>query len=178
MLVLLFGALGLVREPRNPIPPDFFRYVADIEEEFQGADPEKVLLDTGTWIYLRENILMKDRSAPVSLHVGMNQPEINQGMLEATIKRIEQKTYHKILARQLDTGQSWYDFQDRGSGVKRAILENYNEVGRIPGVQGIEQWWPNHLVADILVFVPKQETDALSASPEVTDSSEGRPPSE
>ncbi|MCI0591219.1 MAG: hypothetical protein L0Y67_06415 [Gammaproteobacteria bacterium] len=139
-VILLFGALGFVWEPLHPVPPDFFRYVANIEKEFQGLAPEKVLMDYGTWVYLRENILIKDRGVAVAVHVGKNQVQINHAMLAATIKRIKEKTYDKILARELDTGNSAYDFQDRGSGVKAAILENYHEVRRIPGVQGIERW--------------------------------------
>ena len=160
-VVLLLGALDLVRLPRNPVPSDMFRYIHDIEKEFVGFAPEKVLMDTGNWIYLREKILMKDRSETVGIWVGKNQ-QIDHALLADTIKRIEEKTYDKILARQLDTDHSWYDFQDRGSGVKTAILANYKTVGRVPAVQGIETWWPNHLVAEILVLVPKTSNDTLS----------------
>lgn len=158
-VVLLFGALGLVRVPRNPVPPDMFRYVEDIEKEFVGFQPEKVLMDTGNWIYLREKILMKDRSETVGIWVGKNQ-EIDHAFLAETIKRIQEKTYDKILARQLDTDQSWYDFQDRGSGVKAAILAHYQPIGRVAAVRGIEAWWPKHLLADILVLAPKQGSNA------------------
>ena len=160
MVVLLFGALGFVREPRNPVPADFYRYVADIEREFQGTAPEKVLLDNGTWVYLKEMVLMKDRSAPVALHVGKNQPEINRAALAETIKRIERKSYDKILARQIFTDQSAYDFQDRGSGVKAAILANYVEERRIPAVQGVQEWWPMSMIAEISVMTPKRNREA------------------
>jgi hypothetical protein len=157
VVVLLFGGtLNLTRLPINPIPQDFYRYVNDIESEFQGMDPHKVLMDTGSWIYLRDNVLMKDRSVPVSVHVGINQPQISHEYLQATIDRIDQRTYTKILARELDTANSWYDFQDRGSGVKGAILANYHVVRRIPKVKGIYTWWPNHLIAEILVLEPNQ----------------------
>ena len=157
LVVLLFGALGLVREPRSQVPADFDRYVADIEAEFRGVAPEKVLLDNGTWVYLKDNVLMKDRSSPVSLHAGKNQPEINHAALADTIKRIEQRSYDKILVRQIFTDQSAYDYQDRGSGVKAAILANYVEVRRIPGVQGIREWWPVHMIAEVSVMVPNGE---------------------
>lgn len=163
-VVLLFGALGLVRIPRNPVPPDLFRYVDDIEKEFIGFAPQKVLMDTGNWIYLREKILMKDRSETVGIWVGKNQ-EIDHAFLAETIKRIQEKTYDKILARQLDTDLSWYDFQDRGSGVKAAILASYYPIRRVPAVQGIETWWPEHLLADILVLVPNGRDDPISVSP-------------
>lgn len=156
-VIMLFGALGLVREPLNPVPADFNRYVSDIEAEFRGTAPERVLLDNGTWVYLKDNILMKDRSSPVSLHVGKNQPEINRTALAETIKRIERRAYDKILVRQIFTDQSAYDYQDRGSGVKAAILANYVEVRRIPGVQGVREWWPLQMIAEVSVMVPNGE---------------------
>jgi hypothetical protein len=162
-VILLFGALGLIRVPQNPVPADFFRYVKDIEKEFVGFAPEKVLMDTGNWIYLREKTLMKDRSETVGIWVGKNQ-QIDHDFLADTIKRINEKRYDKILARQLDTELSWYDFQDRGSGVKAAILANYRQVRRVQAVQGIETWWPEHLVSDIVVLVPKG-SDAVPVLP-------------
>ena len=157
LVVLLFGGLGLVREPVSQVPADFNRYVADIEAEFRGVAPEKVLLDNGTWVYLKDNVLMKDRSSPVSLHVGKNQPEINRAALAETINRIERRAYDKILVRQIFTDQSAYDYQDRGSGVKAAILANYVEVRRIPGVRGIREWWPLQMIAEVSVMVPNGE---------------------
>lgn len=163
-VVLLLGGLGLVWIPRDPIPRDFFRYVNEIEKEFVGFSPEKVLMDTGNWIYLKNKILMKDRSDTVGIWVGMNQ-EINHAVLAETIKRIQQKTYDKILARQLDTILTPYGWQGRGSGVKEAILENYQLTGRIAAVQGIQAWWPLHLVSEVLVYVPRRKDDALVVSP-------------
>lgn len=163
-VVLALGALELVRIPRNPVPSDLFRYVDDIEKEFVGFAPQKVLMDTGNWIYLREKILMKDRSESVGIWVGKNQ-QIAHDYVAETIKRIQEKTYDKILARQLDTDQSWYDFQDRGSGVKAAILANYQPIGRVAAVQGIETWWPNHLLAEVLVLVPKRSNESVPVSP-------------
>ena len=154
-VVLALGALNLVRLPRNPVSPDLFRYVGDIEKEFIGFAPDKVLMDTGNWIYLKEKVLMRDRSETVGIWVGKNQP-INHDFLGETIKRIEAKIYDKILARQLDTDQSWYDFQDRGSGVKAAILANYQPIRRVPAAQGVDTWRLPHLLSEILVLVPKQ----------------------
>jgi hypothetical protein len=154
VMLLLFGVLGFVREPRNPIPADFARYVADIEREFEGLPPDRVLLDHGTWIYYRHGIIAKDRSAPVALHAGQNQPTINHAALVDTIDRIERQAYDRVLARQLDTDQSAYDYDNRGSGVKAAILSRYHEVRRIPAVEGISRWWPLHMVSEIIVLEP------------------------
>ena len=112
-VILLFGGLGLVRVPLNPVPSDFYRYIEDIEKEFKGIKTDKVLMDTGNWIYLRENVLMKDRSESVGIWLGANEPSLKRDILSETIKRIENRKYDKILARQLDTDQTWYDFQAR-----------------------------------------------------------------
>ena len=153
IIVLVFGSQGMIREPKNPVPDDFSRYIRQIEAEVGEAPLDRVLIDVGTWMYFPANLVMKDRSAPVSLHVGSNQ-EINQKALAATIRRIEERRYDKILARLIDTDESWYDFQDRGSGVKTAILANYHIVRRISGVSGIERWWPEHLISEVVVLEP------------------------
>jgi hypothetical protein len=114
-------------------------------------------MDIGTWIYWRHNVVMKDRSAPVSLHIGPNQSTINHKELAATVARIEQKTYDKILARELDTERTAYDFLDRGSGVKAAIWNNYREVRRIARLKDVTEWWPRHMVEEIIVLVPKSK---------------------
>ncbi|MGH7766847.1 MAG: hypothetical protein ACREQP_05285, partial [Candidatus Binatia bacterium] len=163
-VVLFLGGLGLVRLPRNPVPSDFFRYVDDIEKEFVGFRPEKVLMDTGNWIYLKERIVMKDRSETVGIWVGMNQ-KINHDLLAETIKRIEKRTYDKILARQLDTVFSPYTWLGRDFGIKEAIFANYHTVGRIPAVRGIQTWWPKYLVSEILVLVPKPDAQPVSSRP-------------
>lgn len=154
MVVLLLSGMGLMREPGPSVPSDLDRYIAEIEREFSDLPAAEVLMDVGSWVYLRENVLMKDRSAPVSLHVGANQPEINRTALAQTIERIESKQYRRILARELDTPRTAYDYQDRGSGVKDAILDNYTIVRRIPGVD-VSRWWPRHMIAEIVVLEPK-----------------------
>lgn len=153
-VTMLLAGLGFLREPGNPVPRDLDRYVAEIEREFSDLPADQVLMDVGSWIYLREGVLMKDRSGPVSLHVGANQPEINREALAETIARIEGKQYRRILARELDTPRTAYDFQNRGSGVKDAILENYRVVRRIPGVD-VNRWWPRHMIAEVLVLEPR-----------------------
>jgi hypothetical protein len=132
------------------------RYIADIEREFEGLPAEKVLLDVGTWIYARHGVVMKDQSSPASIHHGPNQKTINHWALAGTIDRIERRTYDRILARELDTPRTSYDFLDRGSGIKRAIFANYHVVRRIRAVEGLDRWWPMHLVREILVLEPNR----------------------
>ena len=154
-VVLLPGALDIVRLPRNPVPADFHRYVAEIEAAVEDVPTEDVLIGNGTWIYLRDGVLAKDRSSPVALHVGSNQPEIAREHLETTIQRISDGRYAMILTRELQSDVSAYDFQGRGSGVQDAIASAYTEVGRIPAVRGIERWWPKNLLAEVVVLVPR-----------------------
>jgi hypothetical protein len=153
-LLLVPGALGLVRLPANPVSPDLHRYVAAIEAEFEGLSASRVLLDNGSWIYLREGVLMKDRSSPVALHVGQNQPVISHQHLRCTIERIRAQTYDRILTRALYSPESHYDANFRGSGVRQALLSSYGEVRRIPAVEGIEEWWPKSLLLEISVMEP------------------------
>lgn len=158
-VVLAFGGLGFLREPIDPVPVDIARYIKEIEQEFADLPTKDVLLDAGSWVYLRDNVTMKDRSAPVSVHVGDNQPEIGRAYLVDTIERFRKHAYRRVLARQIDTPLSWYDYNDRGSGVKQALLENYHEVRRIPGVD-VEEWWPRHLLAEVVVLEPNASPDA------------------
>ncbi|HEX6309672.1 MAG TPA: hypothetical protein VFZ69_15965 [Longimicrobiales bacterium] len=155
-VLMLVAGLGVVREPVTELSDDFDRYVAEIEAEFADLPVESVLLDTGTWPYLKAGVLMRDRATPVSLHVGINQTEIGHANLAETIRRFRERRYARILAREIDTDQSRYDFQNRGSGVREAILENYHEVRRIRAVEGVQRWWPLHLLAEIVVLEPNE----------------------
>lgn len=157
MIILIWGGLGVIREPRNSVPEDFYRYVAEIEGEFEGYPAETVLMDTGNWIYLRRGVLMKDRSETIGIWLGANEPDLDRSRLRGTINRINQQKYSKILARQLDTKYTWYDFLNIGSGVPESIFQNYREVRRIRAVEGITFWWPQHLLSEILVLEPKNE---------------------
>jgi len=153
----LFLGAGLLRPPVNPVSRDFQRYVDAIEAEFQGLDPRRVLMDRGSWPYFKDNILMKDRASSVALHVGQNQA-IRRDALTETIRRIEARSYDKILVRDLDAGTT-YDTGRRGSGVLEALLANYVEVRRIPAVEGIDTWWPIRLLAPVSVMVPRAAPD-------------------
>ena len=152
-ILLAATGLGLTREPKNGVPADTGRYIAAIEKEFADLNPREVLLDQGAWRYFADTVLMKDRASSVALWVGRNQPTITREMLTETIRRVKERRYRRILVRDLDHG-STYDYQDRGSGVKDALLANYREVRRIPGV-AVEQWWPKTLLSDISVLEPR-----------------------
>lgn len=151
MVCAILGGLNFPREPRNPVPRDVERYATAIEHEFAGHDPSRILMDQGTWIYAQNGVAMNDRGFATHVHLEPNQP-IAHGMLAGTIGRIARQEYEKILVRELDEGRSSYDFQNRGSGIREAIHANYVEVRRIPGVAGVQQWWPPHMLDAIQVF--------------------------
>lgn len=160
-IVLALGGMGFLREPVNPVPADVGRYIEAIEGEFSGLPPEQVLLDAGSWVYVPGRIVMKDRSPSVSVHGGDNQPEVSHQYLADTIARLRAKTYRRVLAREIDTQRSWYDFNNRGTGVKQALLENYHEVRRIPGVE-VDAWWPKHLLTEVVVLEPNDSASGAS----------------
>jgi len=153
--IFFLGGLGLFHEPRNPVPPDLARYIAAINSEFAGMPADRVLLDHGSWPYFRAGVVMKDRADPVALHSGSNQRSINHEMLAGTIARIRTKSYSRILARSIEGIETSYDFQGRGTGVREAILEEYQIVRRIPAVQGVRRWWPQMLLREIAVLEPR-----------------------
>lgn len=169
VVLAVMGGLGVVRLPRNDVSPDLARYIADVDKEFAGMNPDSVLLDNGSWPYLKAGIVMKDRSSPVTLHVTNNQSFINRPALAETIQRIRERRYTRILARVIDTDQTPYDFHDRGSGVKAAILENYQIMRRIPGVAGVQTWWPLNLLSEVVVLEPRSTSTApQSAAPDLS----------
>src|SRR5690606_25384377 len=133
VLVLLFGGLGLVRIPVRPISPDVERYIAAIEAEFDGQPADAVLLDAGTWPYVRDGVVMKDRASSIGDR-GLAQSGDFSGML----RRLEERHYRKILVRRLHERDFWYEHYlwPAESGIRRALLDNYQEVRRIAGVEG------------------------------------------
>ncbi len=110
--------------------PDIYRYIADIEREFNGLPADKVLLDVGNWIYLRHSVLVKDRAISLA-----DQPPggIYRNM-DVMVGRIRSKTYSKILVQNFNSPSFLYDWSTwkRPSGVRQALLDNYVEVRTIP----------------------------------------------
>lgn len=151
---LLFNGLAVVRVPVQPFDrPDAERYVREIENEFGGLPTETVLLDFGTWVYLPDGIVMKDR-APTIGERGYSQT----GDFSGVLQRLEQKHYRKILVRNFHSEDFWYDHElwSKPSGIRRALTENYVEIRKIEAVKGIK---PNEMpygFNEISIFVPKE----------------------
>jgi hypothetical protein len=136
---------------------DVYRYIADIEKEFEGIAPETVLLDVGNWVYLPHSVLMKDRAISTA-----DQPAVgNYQNLDVTVRRIRERTYAKILVRDLDSPFFLYDYSlwPRPSGVRDALRECYTVVRTIPGAAASVKLAPGiRHAGPVTVLVPKPQT--------------------
>jgi hypothetical protein len=153
-MTLVFAGLGAVRIPLNPISDDAYRYVRDIEKEFQGRSPNDILLDVGTWIYVRNRVIMGDRG------VGML-AMANVYDFDGLRSRLEARRYSKILVRNLHRQDFWYEnaIWPKPSGLRDVLLDNYHESGRIPAAVGpkeVKSWAEDpYLFGEITILEPK-----------------------
>jgi hypothetical protein len=146
-LVMFFYmmATGLLRlEPS--VPPGMERYLTEIEREFEGLPRDRVLLDTGSWVYLHQNIVMKDRESPLGTLWGTGASDY-----QATLDRFRSRYYARILAR-----KNMFFFRDQR--LRTALLESYAEVRTIPG-PGVPKagWLYAALLSDVAVLEPKRQ---------------------
>jgi hypothetical protein len=135
---LLFSGLGVIRIPLPPFSDDAYRYIKEINREFQGHVPDDVLLDVGTWKYLQAGVVMKDRSPSIG-----ERGYTETGDFSGMIRRLQQRRYAKILVRDLHSPDLQYDHAiwRQSSGIKRALLEYYREIGSINNVEDVP--WKN-----------------------------------
>jgi hypothetical protein len=141
-----------VRIPIKPLSEDAYRYVKEIEMEFDGQAPDKVLLDVGTWIYLKENVIMKDRGIPFG-----DRGYSGVGDFSGMIKRLKEKRYSKILVRNLNEHDFIYDYWmwPSSSDIRRTLLENYHVSRRIKAVnREVYEEHPYYLFDQISILVP------------------------
>jgi len=158
-IVAMFVALRVVPSGAKTEPrywkgrqgwPDVYRYISEIEGEFEGLPPEKVLLDVGNWIYLRHSVVMKDRASSVA-----DQPPVGiYNNINVMVARIRDHTYSKILVRDFHSPVFLYDWGDwkKPSGVKKALKEHYIEVRTIRAP--VAEMWIQHS-GPVSVFVAK-----------------------
>ncbi len=143
---LVLTGMGYYADSATPVSPDFYRYVAEIEHEFDGLPTDRVLTDFGDWVYLQRNVLMKDRAAILPVHY---QPQYF-GM----IPRLQQRQYCRILVRNVSGAVFPWDPGGR-TGIRKVLLQNYHEVKRIRGVAGMYDWlYHDMLLSDVQVFEP------------------------
>lgn len=143
MLVLLYSlSAGLLRQG-DALPTDIDRYLADIEHEFEGMPVDQVLLDSGSWMYLQSNTVMKDRESPLGLLWGSGASN------QATLDRFRGQFYRRILARK----DAWVYHEP---GLHKALLDGYQEVRTIPGAKLSKNGWLYPpLLSDVVVLEPR-----------------------
>ncbi len=153
--VLVVSGLEVVQVPIAKLPHDADRYATAIEGEFAGHATASVLLDHGSWPYLREGIVQKDRSAPAG-EAGWTSTANFAGLLE----RLRTHHYERILMRDLHDEEFMYDYSlwERSSGVRDSLLKYYREARQIPGVKGAAG---NPWLRPVSVLEPRTGTDSL-----------------
>lgn len=129
--ILITGSWGVTFRPAKFPPQDAYRYVEAVSREFDGLPRDRVLLELGSWKYLEQGVVMKDRSASIGDR-GMTGIADLSGMLD----RIESRFYQKIVVRNYHEPGFWYDRSNwpKSSGVREALRTHYREVRTIPGV--------------------------------------------
>ncbi len=127
------------------VPGGFHRYVAQIEREFAGLPPDKVLLDSGSWVYLFTNTVMKDRESPLGTLWGSGASDY-----QPTLDRFRDHYYARILAR-----KEMFFFRDER--IRTSLLQYYDEVRTIPS-PGVPDagWFYRALLSEVAVLEPKK----------------------
>ncbi len=155
-LALAFHGMGLVRIPVTPVSADAYRYVNEIEAQFAGIPANKVLLDAGSWVYLKNKVVMGDR-APSIGERGYSET----GDFSGILSRIRQKRYAKILVRDFHEQDFWYDHSTwaRSSGIRQTLIDNYREAGHIRAVKSPlpdkDRGEDPYLFGEITILEPK-----------------------
>ncbi|HEU4628777.1 MAG TPA: hypothetical protein VFS08_03500 [Gemmatimonadaceae bacterium] len=152
--VLLPASFGTARMPTRPFGPDAERYVAAVEREL-AADPATTLLDTGSWVYLRHGIVMRDRAPSIG-----ERGHAGNGDFSGILRRIEERRYRKILVRGYAADDSWYDepYWHARSGIRAALERNYVQAGEIPALQVVEDGARmRYLFREIDILVPRTD---------------------
>jgi hypothetical protein len=136
VVCLLYAGLGLVWMPVNPLPRDAYRYVAEIEKEFASLPSDKILIDVGAWMHARQGLVVRDQAPGI----GTRGSSWALGDFSGILGRLKSHHYEKILVRNLDAAEFWYDSRNgwwpQSTGIRQALLENYQKVGRIKAVTG------------------------------------------
>ncbi|HEX6125581.1 MAG TPA: hypothetical protein VFZ23_09450 [Pyrinomonadaceae bacterium] len=160
IVCLSFGGLGMIRPPVKPFGDDALRYIHEIENEFDGLRPEEVLLDLGSWVYLPRGVVMKDRAATIG-----DRGYANIGDFSGILDRLNNRRYKKILVRGLHSPDFWYDHVDwpASSGIRSALLANYEEVKRIGSVEGRGSEEVPYGFREVSVLVPRSDSELRSA---------------
>ena len=169
-VALLFSGMGMVRIPLRQVSSDAYRYVHEIENQFQGQPASQVLLDTGDWVYAKDRVIMGDRAAAAGM-IGMAKVDGFSGFTS----RIAAHRYSKILVRGLHEPDFWYECQlwPKPTRSGKALPVSYHETGRIraaEGPQDVKNWAEDpHLFSEISILEPNREESASRQAGNSTD---------
>ncbi len=160
-IVLTLPSFGVVRLPSIPIQRDAYRYVRAIEREFAGLPADSVLLDAGSWMYIPSGTIQKDRAPTIG-----ERAYSQTGEFSATVQRIRQQRYARILVRHYLAKDFWYEHEswERRSGIGAALTEAYQVVRVIPGTPESPAA-SGYLFDEISVLEPKLRTPSTVPSP-------------
>jgi hypothetical protein len=160
-VLLVFAGMGFTRSERLAVTPDLQRYVGEIEHEFEGLPADRVLIDMGEWVYLRQNVVAKDRMAMLNTH---RTPHYG------LIGRIHSQAYSRILVHVLVNGKYSYELGGRERNIQAELLDNYRPVRRIAGIKGMERWFFYEMaMSDIVVLEPIPQSTVETGAPAKSD---------
>jgi hypothetical protein len=156
-VAFMFSGLAVIRIPLLPLPADAYRYVHDIEKQFDGLPAKRVLLDLGAWMHWKERAVVGDRATSVG-----DRGYTGAGDFTGLMNRIATKHYAKILVRGYHNFDFVYDYFlfPKSTGIRRALQENYRETGTIKAVDGnpfVKDWAEDvYYFGEISILEPKQ----------------------
>jgi hypothetical protein len=136
--IFALNGLNAVRIPITSLPRDADRYASEIEREFQGLRPERVLLDNGSWLYFDAGVVQKDRSSAAGEAGWTGTADFGP-----FFERIRTHYYDRILVRELHGDDFMYDYSlwESPSGVRDSLMKYYREARVIDGVAGLDVVW-------------------------------------
>jgi hypothetical protein len=139
-ICLMFSGLGFIRIPLRPIPSDAYRYVHDIEKQFDRAPAQKILLDLGSWTYWKDRAIVGDRATSVG-----DRGYSGAGDFSGLLSRIATKHYSLILVHGYHNFDFVYDYFlfPKPTGIRKALQDNYRETGSIRAVENnpyVKDW--------------------------------------
>jgi hypothetical protein len=174
LVLAAYAGLGVIWMPSNSLPRDAYRYVEEIERECAGLPADRVLLDLGGgWLPGRNGVVTKDSSSSIGCRA---EAPVGVGDFSGFLDRLARHYYEKILVRNLNAPNFVYDGHraPRPTGIRKAIRDNYREVGKIKPVQGERRFllvsyepvmWQGTRYGfdEITVLVPKTALGAVGA---------------
>ena len=131
-VAFMFSGLGFVRIPLLPLPADAYRYVHDIEKQFERAPAKQILLDLGAWAYWKDRAVVGDRATSFG-----DRGYLGTGDFSGVLSRIASKHYSLILVHGYHSFDFVYDYYlfPKSTGIRKALQENYRETGSIRAVE-------------------------------------------